>query len=89
VLCPMPDTPGIGDDLVMTDWEREVGRLVEHGRDREAAALALHHLSGQLDEPTPCTEPDMFRPPAEPPADASPTEQLVAFTGRRVERNSQ
>jgi uncharacterized protein (TIGR03086 family) len=87
VLCPMPDAPGIGDDLVMTDWEREVGRLVEHGRDREAAALALRHLSGpsrqagsmdpleqldqlapvlggvvvqigsgQLDEPTPCTE---------------------------------
>ncbi|MGQ0615877.1 MAG: TIGR03086 family metal-binding protein [Acidimicrobiia bacterium] len=30
----------------MTAWDREVQRLVEHGRDREAAALAVRHLSG-------------------------------------------
>jgi uncharacterized protein (TIGR03086 family) len=30
-------------------WDREVQRLMEHGRDREAAALAVQHLSG----PTP------------------------------------
>jgi uncharacterized protein (TIGR03086 family) len=29
----------------MTAWDREVQRLVEHGRDREAAALAVRHLS--------------------------------------------
>ena len=34
-------------------------------------------------------EADMFQPPAEPPADATPIEQLVALTGRRVERTSQ
>jgi uncharacterized protein (TIGR03086 family) len=39
---------GIGDHLAMT-WDREVQRLMEHGRDREAAALAVRHLSG----PTP------------------------------------
>jgi uncharacterized protein (TIGR03086 family) len=43
---PDAPTPGIGDDLVMTTWDREVQRLVEHGRDREAAALAVRHLSG-------------------------------------------
>jgi uncharacterized protein (TIGR03086 family) len=44
----VPDAPrgAIGDDGVMTDWNREVERLVEHGRDREAAALAVRHLSG-------------------------------------------
>jgi uncharacterized protein (TIGR03086 family) len=83
----MPGPPGIGDHLAMTTWDREVQRLVEHGRDREAAALAVRHLSGpirqggsmdpleqldqlgpvlggvvtqigsdQLDEPTPCTQ---------------------------------
>jgi uncharacterized protein (TIGR03086 family) len=30
----------------MTTWDREVHKLVEHGRDREAAALAVRHLSG-------------------------------------------
>ena len=33
----------------MTDWDREVERLVERGRDREAAAVAVRHLS----EPAP------------------------------------
>jgi uncharacterized protein (TIGR03086 family) len=28
----------------MTTWDGEVQRLVEHGRDREAAALAVRHL---------------------------------------------
>jgi uncharacterized protein (TIGR03086 family) len=37
---------GIRDNLAMTTWDREVQRLVEHGRDREAAALAVRHLSG-------------------------------------------
>jgi uncharacterized protein (TIGR03086 family) len=37
-----------GDHLVMTAWDREIQRLVEHGRDREAAALAVRHLSGPV-----------------------------------------
>ena len=41
----MPAPPAIGDDGAMTNWDREVERLVEHGRDREAAALAVRHLS--------------------------------------------
>lgn len=45
-VAPDADTHGIDDDLAMTDWDREVERLVEHGRDREAAALAVRHLSG-------------------------------------------
>jgi uncharacterized protein (TIGR03086 family) len=32
----------------MTDWTREVERLVEHGRDREAAAVAVRHLPGPI-----------------------------------------
>jgi uncharacterized protein (TIGR03086 family) len=36
----------IGNHHVMPDWDREVERLVIHGRDREAAALAVRHLSG-------------------------------------------
>src|SRR5262245_26048325 len=35
-----------GDSGAMTDWDHEVKRLVEQGRDREAAALAVRHLSG-------------------------------------------
>jgi uncharacterized protein (TIGR03086 family) len=35
---------GIGDHVGMT-WDREVQRLVEHGRDREAAGLAVRHLA--------------------------------------------
>jgi uncharacterized protein (TIGR03086 family) len=35
---------GTGHDDGMTTWDREVQRLVEHGRDREAAALAVRHL---------------------------------------------
>jgi uncharacterized protein (TIGR03086 family) len=77
----------IGNHVTMTAWDHEIQRLVEHGRDREAAALALHHLSdpirqgasmdpleqldqlgpvlagvvtqidpSQLDRPTPCTK---------------------------------
>jgi uncharacterized protein (TIGR03086 family) len=46
-MGPAPDAgpAGIVDDHVMTNWEREVERLVAHGRDREAAALAVRHLS--------------------------------------------
>jgi uncharacterized protein (TIGR03086 family) len=33
------------DDRGMTDWDREVATLLEHGRDREAAALAVRHLT--------------------------------------------
>jgi uncharacterized protein (TIGR03086 family) len=36
---------GFDDDVHMTTWDREVQRLVEHGRDREAAALAVRHLT--------------------------------------------
>jgi uncharacterized protein (TIGR03086 family) len=36
------------DHLAMTAWDREIQRLVEHGRDREAAALAVRHLSGPV-----------------------------------------
>jgi uncharacterized protein (TIGR03086 family) len=35
----------IDDHRPMTDWHREVATLLEHGRDREAAALAVRHLS--------------------------------------------
>ena len=86
VLCPMPGPLEIGNHVAMTNWDREVERLAEHGRDREAAALAVRHLSvaarqgesvdpieqlnqlapvlggvvtqigpDQLDNPTPCT----------------------------------
>jgi uncharacterized protein (TIGR03086 family) len=34
----------------MTTWEREVQRLAEHGRDREAAALAVRHMSSPIRE---------------------------------------
>src|SRR5438552_13567703 len=45
-----PDAPAVpnSDHLAMSTWDREVQRLVEHGRDREAAALAVRHLSGPL-----------------------------------------
>lgn len=46
-MGPAPDArcSGFGDHDGMTDWEREVERLVAHGRDREAAALAVRHMS--------------------------------------------
>ena len=78
---------GAEDDRGMTTWDSEVQRLVERGRDREAAELAGRNLApparqggsmdpleqldqlgpalggvvthirpDQLDEPTPCTE---------------------------------
>jgi uncharacterized protein (TIGR03086 family) len=37
---------GIRHHRTMTDWNREVVRLVEQGRDREAAALAVRHAPG-------------------------------------------
>src|SRR6266550_3049634 len=46
-MGPAPDARRsvFGDHHVMTNWEREVERLVVHGRDREAASLAVRHLS--------------------------------------------
>jgi uncharacterized protein (TIGR03086 family) len=85
-VLPDDQLRAIGNDGSMTNWDREVERLIEHGRDREAAALAVRHLSvatrqgesvdpieqfnqlapvlggvvteirpDQLDNPTPCT----------------------------------
>ena len=50
VLRPMPATPRITDHLTMTNCDREVERLLHQGRDREAAALAVRHLSGPPDQ---------------------------------------
>src|SRR5688500_3919458 len=40
-------TPGEADPDGMTDWTTEVEHLLMHGRDSEAAALAVRHLSSR------------------------------------------
>jgi uncharacterized protein (TIGR03086 family) len=56
----MPRASAPGDDHGMADWDREVERLVQRGRDREAAALAVRHLATHAHQGAPMDPLEQF-----------------------------